>query len=247
MATTTYRLVGVRQIDFSKVTVGLTQSFDCNYLSEQKEQLLVIRDDRCHCDWVYEQLMTKGFRRSGNEIYRPHCPSCTACESIRLSANEFAPSRSQKRIRSRNNGLFKMTFSTVADEQCYPLYQKYINLRHKDGSMYPASKEQYAGFLFCDWLDTRFIHLWHEQKLIGVAVTDVLPKSMSAIYTFFDPDYEKYSLGTFFIIKQMELCEQLNKEYLYLGYQIDECKKMAYKTKYKPYQRLIRSQWINFT
>lgn len=239
-------MLGVSTIDFSKVTVGVTQSFDCNYLQEQKEQLLVICDERCHYDWVYEQLMAKGFRRSGNEIYRPHCPSCISCESIRLSGKCFIPSRSQKRVQKRNDKMFTTTLSTNTDSQCYPLYQKYINLRHSEGTMFPASVEQYEGFLFCDWLQTQFLHLWHGEKLIGVAVTDVLPNSMSAIYTFFDPDYEKYSLGTYFIIKQLELCVSLHKDYLYLGYQIDECQKMNYKTKYRPYQRLIRSQWKNF-
>ena len=247
MATTNNRLLGVFVIDFSKVTVGVTHLFDCNYLPEKKEQLLVICDERCQYDWVYEQLMSKGFRRSGNDIYRPHCPSCDSCESVRLSGKLFTPSRSQKRIRNRNDKLFTVTFSTQADSQCYPLYQKYINMRHRDGSMYPATVEQYEGFLFCKWLDTVFIHLWHEDKLIGVAVTDIMPNSMSAIYTFYDPDYEKYSLGSYFIIKQLEHCKEKDKDYLYLGYQIDECQKMNYKTKYRPYQRLIRSQWKNFT
>lgn len=206
----------------------------------------MIRDQRCHHDWVYEQLMEKGFRRSGNQIYRPHCPSCVACESIRLSPNTFQASRSQKRIQNRNNRLFNMTLDTIADEQCYPLYKKYIELRHQDGSMFPPNMEQYQGFLFCEWLDTHFLHLWYDNQLVGVAVTDVLPNSLSAIYTFYDPDLEKYSLGTFFIIKQLEYCQTTDREYLYLGYHIDECQKMNYKTKFTPHQRLIRSQWINF-
>lgn len=234
-------------IDFSKVTVGLTQSFDCNYLPTKKEQLLVIRDERCHTDWVYEQLMSKGFRRSGNEIYRPHCPGCQACQSIRIPSSEFKPSRSQKRVRNKCQNSFTVTFENQPKPECYPLYQKYINLRHKDGSMYPASVEQYEGFLFCEWLDTLFIHLWHQGRLIGVAVTDILPNALSAIYTFFEPDYEQYSLGTYFILQQIEYCQRHDKDYLYLGYQIEECQKMNYKTKYKPYQRLIRAQWINFT
>ena len=112
--------------------------------------------------------------------------------------------------------------------------------------MYPSSVEQYDGFLFCEWLDTLFINLWHEDKLVAVAVTDVLPNALSAIYTFFDPDYEHYSLGSFSLLNQIEACKTLNKDYLYLGYQIDGCQKMNYKTKFKPYQRLIRAQWTNF-
>jgi arginine-tRNA-protein transferase len=207
----------------------------------------VIRDERCHSDWVYEQLMSKGFRRSGNEIYRPHCPGCQACQSIRIPVAGFTPSRGQKRVLNKCNSHFTVTIDKEPHDQCYPLYQKYINLRHHDGSMYPASVEQYEGFLFCDWLQSQFLHLWDEDKLIGVAVTDVLPNALSAIYTFFDPDYEKYSIGTYCLLQQINACLNLGKEYLYLGYQIEECQKMNYKTKYKPYQRLIRAQWINFT
>ena len=113
--------------------------------------------------------------------------------------------------------------------------------------MFPPSVAQYEGFLFCEWLDTLFVNLWHEDKLIAVAVTDVLPNSLSAIYTFFDPKYSHYSLGIHSVLSQINACKTLQKDYLYLGYQIDSCQKMNYKTKYQPYQRLIGSQWVNFT
>lgn len=233
-------------IDFSQITVGLTQAFDCNYLTAEKEQLLVIRDDRCHTDFVYEQLMAKGFRRSGNEIYRPHCPGCNACQSIRIPVNTFTPTRSQKRVNNRCNKPFTVTHSLTADPGSYALYEKYISERHDQGSMFPPSPSQYEGFLFCEWLDIMFINIWHGDKLIAVAVTDVLPNGLSAIYSFFDPEYEAYSLGSFCILSQIAICKTQLKEYLYLGYQIDNCQKMSYKTKFKPYQRLICSQWINF-
>jgi arginyl-tRNA--protein-N-Asp/Glu arginylyltransferase len=234
-------------IDFSKVTVGLTQAFDCNYLTALKEQLLVIKDTRCHNEMVYEQLMSRGFRRSGNEIYRPHCPGCQACQSIRIPVAAFERSRSQKRVSSKNKNKFSLSYTTKPDFNSYALYEKYINQRHSDGSMYPSSIDQYQGFLFCDWLETMFINLWHDDKLIGVAVTDVLSNALSAIYTFFDPDYQQYSLGSFGVLSQIEHCKTLKKEFLYLGYQIDGCQKMNYKTKFKPHQRLIRGQWTNFT
>ena len=105
-------------IDFSKVTVGLTQAFDCNYLTTKKEQLLVIRDNRCHTDLVYEQLMARGFRRSGNEIYRPHCPGCQACQSIRIPVATYKPSRGQKRVINKGKRTFTTTHSNEPDENC---------------------------------------------------------------------------------------------------------------------------------
>ena len=234
-------------IDFSTVTVGLTQAFDCNYLVQKKEQLLVIKDSRCHTPMVYEELMAKGFRRSGSEIYRPHCPGCQACQSVRLDVNEFEPSRSQRRLFNRGSKLFRTELTDAPPPGSYELYERYINERHFDGSMYPASREQYEGFLFCEWLETLFVSLWHDDKLVAVAVTDVLPTALSAIYTFFDPDYEQYSMGSFSIINQMRVCREQDKSHLYLGYQIDGCQKMNYKTKFKPYERLIRAQWTKFT
>lgn len=204
----------------------------------------MIRDGRCHCDLVYEQLMAKGFRRSGNEIYRPHCPGCQACQSIRLAASCFTPSRSQKRVRSKCKS-FSITHTFKPDDYAYLLYQRYVNERHYDGSMYPASLEQYENFLFCSWLETMFINVFDGDKLIAVAVTDVLPTALSAIYTFFDPDYQDFSLGTFCVLSQVSLCSTMKKDFLYLGYQIDGCQKMNYKTKFKPLQRLVRGQWIN--
>ena len=109
-------------IDFSKVTVGLTQAFDCNYLSDKQEQLLVIQDQRCHSSLMYEQLIDKGFRRSGNDIYRPHCNGCQACQSIRVPANVFKPSRSQKRVLSKGS-RFRVSHSSVPEEDCYQLYE----------------------------------------------------------------------------------------------------------------------------
>ena len=218
--------------DFFDITIGLTQSFQCSYLTEQQEQLLVIRDQRCYNSQVYQQLMTQGFRRSGNDIYRPNCPSCNACQSIRIPAAQFVLSRSQKRLSRLCKQQFQLTVDTVPDQQAYQLYEKYINTRHYQGAMYPPTRSQYESFLLCDWLDVIFLHIWQGEKLVAVAVTDHLPNSLSAIYSFFDPDYEKYSLGSWCILQQLSVCQRYQKEYLYLGYQIDECDKMNYKVKY---------------
>ncbi len=186
--------------------------------------------------------MIKGFRRSGAEIYRPHCPGCQSCHSIRINAKNFRPSRSQKRVQAKAQ-RFRISHSYSPEPGTYELYERYINTRHRDGSMYPATKEQYDNFLFCHWLNTLFLNVWDEDKLIAVAVTDILPTTLSAIYTFYDPDYENYSLGTYCILNQIALCSSIEKDYLYLGYQIEGCDKMNYKTKYRPFERLEHGHW----
>ena len=77
--------------------LGLTKAFDCNYLDNQQEQLLIAVDERLQNNRSYSLLMMEGFRRSGDQSYRPHCPSCNAYQSIRVIVDKFTPSKSQKR------------------------------------------------------------------------------------------------------------------------------------------------------
>ncbi|MBQ4850637.1 arginyltransferase [Pseudoalteromonas sp. MMG012] len=225
--------------------IGLSQQFSCSYLPEQQEQLLVILDHNCYTPERFEGLLELGFRRSGDQIYRPHCPKCNACQSLRLPTYDFTQSKSQKRKWNKLNNEFSIVESHEERPNYYPLYEKYISLRHRDGSMFPPNHLQYESFLFCRWLPITFIELWHFDKLVAVAVTDTMPNSLSAIYTFFDPDYESYSLGTVMILAQIDYAQRAKKQYLYLGYQIDSCKKMKYKSHYKPAQRFINDIWVN--
>ncbi|KTF10564.1 arginyltransferase [Pseudoalteromonas carrageenovora] len=224
--------------------VGLSQEFACSYLPDRQEQLLVILDPSCYTTDKFEQLLALGFRRSGNQIYRPHCPICSECNSVRVLAQQFIPSKSQKRKQNKANSAFEVRYSSVEREQYYPLYSKYISLRHSDGSMYPPDKTQFQSFLLCSWLEITFIELWHQDTLVAVAVTDCMNNAISAIYTFFDPDFEHYSLGSVMILQQLKFAKEQNKEFVYLGYQIDECDKMKYKTQFLPAQKQVNDEWL---
>ncbi|ESP91036.1 MULTISPECIES: arginyltransferase [Pseudoalteromonas] len=225
--------------------IGLSQQFDCSYLPDRKEQLLVILDNECYTAPRFEALLSLGFRRSGDQIYRPHCPMCSACQSVRVLAKEYVPSKSQKRKYKKIDSNFSVKVSYQEKENYFPLYEKYINQRHSDGTMFPPNRLQYESFLFCRWMPISFIELWHEKKLVAVAVTDTMPNALSAIYTFFDPDYEHLSLGTIMIMAQLNLAHSENKDFVYLGYQIDECKKMRYKKQFAPAQQLKEDTWTN--
>ncbi|MCL1037549.1 arginyltransferase [Shewanella submarina] len=224
----------------TQVAIGISQPYQCNYLPDQQEQLLIIQE--AVDDTIFERLLALGFRRSGNAIYKPRCPSCSACLPVRVPVNELKLSKSQKRTLSRNKDLHWRVTEQV-EESHYPLYEKYIRLRHFDGPMFPASEEQFAQFLTCNWMQPRYIELFNKEKLIAVAVTDYLPNSLSAIYTYFDPDEEKRSLGNLMVLLQCRLAKLLDKEFLYLGYQIDANVKMCYKRRYQPYQLLTGQGW----
>lgn len=222
--------------------LGLTKPFACNYLPEQDERLLIAVDERFHDEQHYSWLMGQGFRRSGEQLYRPHCESCSQCQSLRVMVNEFTPSKSQKRLLKKNSA-FNVAVSNKIKESYYPLYERYINEVHKDGAMFPASEEQFSGFLNCSICPIIFIELWHANKLVSVAVTDKLSDSLSAVYTFYDPSYKPYGIGVLSILKQIEVSVELGKKFLYLGYQIDHCQKMNYKNRYFPHQRLVNQTW----
>lgn len=221
---------------------GVTTPFACSYLPEQEERLLMFMSDSQPSISEYDFLIAAGFRRSGTQVYRPHCVSCNACESIRLPVQLFSPSKSQKRILKRNQDL-TIKISETNKPEYYPLYQSYINQRHDDGSMYPATPEQYQGFVLSPWDKALFIEIYKEQELIAVAVTDHLASSLSALYTFFNPEEQQRSLGTFAILQQIALAQSLNKAFLYLGYQIDSCQKMSYKQNFLPHERFFEDKW----
>ena len=222
---------------------GVTQNFQCNYLPEQQERLLVAVDERLHNNEKYSWLMANGFRRSNDQIYKPYCENCNACKSLRVVLEDFTPSKSQKRLLKKNQS-FEVKISETATANYYPLYENYINTIHHDGSMFPATTTQFESFTKSTVTNQIFVETWDKDILISVAVTDVLTDALSAVYTFYHPDYKNRGLGVFSILNQINLSLKLGKKYVYLGYQIDECQKMNYKNKYFPYQELINNRWI---
>ncbi|MDN4503390.1 arginyltransferase [Alteromonadaceae bacterium BrNp21-10] len=225
---------------------GVTQNFECAYLPEESERLLVLIEEQFTPEQSYELLLSAGFRRSGEQIYRPHCEHCQACQSLRLMVEKFKPSRSQKRIWAHNQDI-TVTISHSNKPEYYTLYENYITERHADGSMFPPSEEQYLSFL-CQLRAKQLFFEFHlEQKLVAVAVTDEVSDALSALYTFFDPTLSSRSLGTFAILTQIQHAKTSNKEFMYLGYQIDACDKMNYKSKFYPHQRFLNNKWQEFT
>ena len=225
--------------------LAITQQFDCSYLPDKTEQLIFVQSEQPIDGNFYQHLMERGFRRSGNDVYRPHCPSCSACQSIRITALDFVASKSQKRLKNKNKNL-TIKISTKIQPTYWPLYQRYITSRHSDGSMFPPNKEQLLSFAQCDWMNIQFIELYLQDQLISVAVVDRTPNALSAVYTFFDPDFTKLSLGSYSILLQIDLALKNNIEFVYLGYFIGSCPSMKYKQNYLPNARFIQDKWIIF-
>jgi arginyl-tRNA--protein-N-Asp/Glu arginylyltransferase len=124
------------------------------------------------------------------------------------------------------------------------LYERYITERHRDGDMFPPNEKQFVSFLNSEWDMTEYLEFWLENQLIGVAVSDRLDNGLGAVYTFYDPNMERRSLGTFAILWQIQYAIDESLNFLYLGYWIKQSKKMNYKIQFRPLQMLIEQQWL---
>ncbi|MEI6896817.1 MAG: arginyltransferase [Psychromonas sp.] len=233
----------------TSLNVGMSKAFPCSYLTNKQETLIMLIEPEINAKSYYPVLIANGFRRSGDQVYRPHCLLCQACQSLRIPVQGFIKSRSQKRLVNKNKKfIIKMT--DRASEHYFDLYQRYINKIHHDGPMFPTSKSQYNDFIQSQWNQALFIEIYDQEKLIAVSITDQLitpqSRAWSAFYCFYDPDYPLNSLGKFAVLVQLKLAIEHKIDYLYIGYYIEACKKMNYKTQFKPHQRFINNEWQRF-
>ena len=196
---------------------------------------------------TYETLLAHGFRRSGNMIYRPHCAHCNACIPARIPVIHFRPNRAQRRTWQRNQDLIINEMASQYTSEHYELYKRYQQYRHAGSGMDKHSFEDYKSFLHNSHVPTQFyeFRLSADHRLAAVAVTDILQSSLSAVYSFFDPNFAQRSLGTFAILYEINRAQTLGLKWLYLGYWIKDCPKMAYKGNYRPLQIYQQASWQN--
>ena len=230
--------------ELARLKFYATQAHSCSYLPDEQATTLFLDPSQPMDVQVYAELSEMGFRRSGDHLYRPHCQRCTACVPARIPAAQFTPTRQQKRILKRNADISVAAAQPAFNEEYYALYARYIEQRHADGDMHPPSRDQFSTFLIRDLPFSRFYEFRVSGRLLAVAVTDVLPNGLSAVYTFYDPDEERRSLGRFAILWQIAEAERLGLEAVYLGYWIKNCRKMSYKTQYRPIELFVNQRWV---
>jgi len=230
--------------ELARLKFYATQPHSCSYLPEEQATTLFLDPSQPMDADVYADLSEMGFRRSGDHLYRPHCQRCNACVPARIPVATFSPSRQQKRILKRNADLEVSEARPAFVQEYFDLYERYIQQRHADGDMYPPSRDQFSTFLVRDLSFSRFYEFRLAGRLVAVAVTDLLPNGLSAVYTFYDPDEERRSLGRYAILWQIGEAARQGLGAVYLGYWIKNCKKMNYKTQYRPIELLINQRWV---
>lgn len=228
------------------INLFLTQEHPCNYIEKQMAQNIITDPQISPNLETYSYLVKQGYRRSGANIYRPHCIACKQCKSTRVDINCFKPKTSQKRCLQKNSQISVKIKKAIFDLEHYQLYCRYLKNRHQDGGMDNPSEEDYMNFLSCSWSQTQFVEFRENNKLIAIAVTDVLSDGLSAVYTFFDPEtkFNKRSLGVYAILWQIEECKKRGLNWLYLGYWIKDNQKMSYKNQYQPAEHFVGEQWM---
>jgi len=223
----------------------LTAETPCPYLPERYERKLFTNLTGRRATDLHNMLSQHGFRRSQNIAYRPACEGCNACQSARVISDLFKPNSTQRRIARKNLDIEGVEVFPQATQEQYVLFKKYLRARHAEGGMSEMSHLDYE-FMVEDTpvnsvvMEYRLLSDDRELNgsLIGVALTDILPDGISMVYSFFDPDFPKRSLGQFMILDQLDRARRDNLPYLYLGYWVKNSPKMTYKSNFKPLEVL---------
>lgn len=221
----------------------LTAPYPCSYLPDRLARSQVAAPGSLVDTTVYSELVHMGFRRSGQHVYRPHCDACQACTPVRIVVADFVLNRAQRRCQARNQDLAMQLKPLAFDEAHYRLYRRYQAARHAGGGMDQDDREQYRSFLLQSRIDSALAEFTLDGEVVMVALVDRLLDGLSAVYTFFDPDLEKRGLGVYGVLTQIRLTREMGLPYLYLGYWIADCRKMAYKRAYRPLEALRERRW----
>jgi leucyl-tRNA---protein transferase len=232
----------------------LTAPSPCPYLPGQEERKVFTHLVGERAGELNDLLTHGGFRRSQSIAYRPACETCRACVSVRVVANDFKPSRTMRRVAERNADIIGDMSTPAPTSEQYSVFRAYLDARHRDGGMADMTVLDYAMMVEDSHVDTRVVEYRRRGPdssingrgtgdLLALALTDVLSDGLSMVYSFFDPAEADRSLGTLMILEHIERAKKMGLAYVYLGYWVSGSRKMDYKGRYLPQERLMPPGW----
>ena len=221
-----------------------TAPLPCPYVAGRTERKVVTEVSGPDAEALHDRLSRAGFRRSHNIAYAPVCPGCNACVPIRIPVASFVPDRGQRRILRANADITGADAPPRATTEQFQLFQRYQQMRHSEGDMATMSFYDYRAMVEDTPITTSIVEFRDPTTgLVGACLTDRLSDGLSAVYSFYVPDQERKSLGTFTILWLVERARTLGLPYVYLGYWVPESRKMAYKARFRPCEVLQNGGW----
>ncbi len=232
----------------------LTAPSVCPYLPGREERKVFTHLIGRRAPALNDALTQSGFRRSQTIAYRPACEACRACVSVRVLVEEFIETRSLRRIREINSDLVSRAAANQATSDQYSLFRGYVDARHGDGGMADMSVLDYSMMVEDSHVNTRIVEYRRHGPdtaingrgsgaLMAACLTDILADGLSMVYSFYDPEEAERSLGTYMILDHLDRAQRLGLPHLYLGYWVEGSRKMAYKARFRPQERLGMNGW----
>lgn len=232
----------------------LTSPAPCPYLPGREERKVFTHLVGRRAVALNNMLTESGFRRSQTIAYRPACEGCRACVSVRVRVGEFKPSRNLRRIMQRNADLVGYAMQPNPSSEQFSLFRDYLDSRHAHGGMADMSMLDYTMMIEDSHVETRLIEYRKRGPdtaingrgagpLVAVCLTDILSDGLSMVYSFFEPGEFDRSPGTFMILEHIERARRLGLPYVYLGYWVEGSRKMDYKSRFRPQERLGVDGW----
>lgn len=235
----------------------LTAPSPCPYVEGQFERKVFTHLVGDKAPEMNDLLTQGGFRRSQNIAYRPACESCRACVSVRILAQEFTATKNMKRVLQRNADLVGAMSDAEPSTEQYSLFRHYLDARHKRGGMSDMTVLDYAMMVEDTHVDTKVIEYRKRGpdtfitgrgtgELIAVALTDKMSDGLSMVYSYYNPEFEDRSLGTFMILDHIQRTIAAGLPHVYLGYWVNGSRKMNYKVRFQPQEHLGPKGWGRF-
>ncbi|QCI67557.1 arginyltransferase [Phreatobacter stygius] len=235
----------------------LTAPTNCPYLPGQFERKVFTHLVGPRAPGLNDILTQGGFRRSQSIAYRPACENCRACVSVRVPVKDFRLTRSFRRVMKGNADLVGEMRAAVPTSEQYSVFRAYLDWRHRSGGMADMTVLDYALMVEDSHVTTRLVEYRRRDidtsvtgrskgDLVACVLTDILADGLSLVYSFFEPEFQARSLGTLVILDHIARAKAMGLPYVYLGYWVEGSRKMDYKARFLPQERLHPEGWLRF-